>query len=197
MAGALQAKLLPGEHAAEQSERPPGGSLEAYNALLQGRFYHFRNTEADYRKAIDSYTQAIQLDPRYALAWAGLAKAWSGLSVNFLESAPAQEAYAKAREATDRALALAPDLAGAHIARGLLYLNADFNWRGAQVEFRRALELAPNDGEAKFRFGSQLATFGELDPAIELTRQGARHRTAAGQLVQLARRVFLGAQPSR
>ena len=171
VAGALRAKLLSGEHVAEQSERPPGGSLEAYNALLQGRFYHFRNTEADYRKAIDSYSQAIQLDPRYALAWAGLAQAWSGLSVNFLEGAPAQEAYAKAREATDRALALAPDLAAAHIARGLLHLNADFNWRGAEVEFRRAMELAPNDGEARFRFGNQLATFGEVDPAIELTRQ--------------------------
>jgi hypothetical protein len=58
--GALRAKLLPGEHAAAQSERPPGGSLEAYNALLQGRFYRFRQTEADERKAIDFYTQAIE-----------------------------------------------------------------------------------------------------------------------------------------
>jgi TolB-like protein len=66
--GALRAKLLPGEHAAAQSERPPGGSLEAYNALLEGRFYYFRETEVDFRKAIESYTRAIELDPRYALA---------------------------------------------------------------------------------------------------------------------------------
>ena len=56
VAGSLRAKLLPDEHAAAQSERPPSGSLEAYNALLQGRFYSSRGTEADVRKAIESFT---------------------------------------------------------------------------------------------------------------------------------------------
>ena len=55
VAQALKTKLLPGEHAAEQTERPPGGSLEAYNALLQGRFYLYAITEADYRKAIEFF----------------------------------------------------------------------------------------------------------------------------------------------
>ncbi len=84
VAGALKAKLLPGEHAAAQSDRPPSGSLEAYNALLQGRFYFPRHTEADIRRAIESYTQATQLDPRYALAWSGLSQAWTGLGEEFL-----------------------------------------------------------------------------------------------------------------
>jgi TolB-like protein/Tfp pilus assembly protein PilF len=168
---ALRAKLLPAEHAAAQSERPPSGSLEAYNALLQGRFYDSRNTEADDRKAIDSYAQAIELDPRYSLAWAGLAQAWWGLSVHFLEGAPAQEAYAKARAAADRALALSPELAAAHGARGDLLQFADFDWRGAETEYRHALALAPNDAEAKFNLGNLRATFGDLEPAIELTRQ--------------------------
>lgn len=92
---ALRAKLLPGEHAAAQCERPPGGSLEACNALLQGRFYYFRETEADYRKAIQSYTQAIGLDPRYALAWSRLSGAWTDLSGYFLGDAAAQEANQK------------------------------------------------------------------------------------------------------
>jgi TolB-like protein/Flp pilus assembly protein TadD len=171
VAGALRAKLLPGEHAVEQSERPPGGSLEAYNAMLQGRFHRFRETEADYRKAIEYYTHAIELDPRYALAWSGLSRAWTALGIEFLGGAPAQEAYAKARAAADRALALSPDLVAAHIARGRLLQNADFDWRGAEAEFRRAMELAPNDGEAKFYVGNQLATLGEVVPAIDLTRQ--------------------------
>jgi Tfp pilus assembly protein PilF len=85
--------------------------------------------------------------------------------------APLQEAYAKAREAADRAVALAPELAAAHVARGHLLQYADFDWRGAEVEFRRALALAPNDGDVKFYFGNQLATYGEVEPAIELTRQ--------------------------
>ena len=170
--GVLKAKLLPGQHAAAQSERPPGGSLEAYNELLQGRFYYSRFTEADWRKAIDYYTEATQLDPRYALAWSELARVWADLGSAFLEAgAPMQEAYAKGRQAVDRSLALSPDLAAAHLARGFLLLWADFDWRGSEPEYRRALELAPNDGEAKFFLGQQHATFGELQSAIELMQQ--------------------------
>jgi len=171
VAEALRAKLMPGEQVTAQTERPPGGNLEAYNSLLQGRFYIARDTEADYRKAIGFYTQATELDPRYALAWSALSRGWSRLGGGFLEGAAAQQAYAKARESADRALTLAPELAAAHIARGVLLRNADFDWRGAEQEFRRALALAPNDAESKVSFGGQLATFGKLGPAIELTRQ--------------------------
>ena len=167
---ALQAKLLAGEHAAVQTERPPSGKLEAYNAFLQARFFERRGTEADYRKAIEFYTQAIELDPRYARAWSGLSGAWSGLGATFLEGTSAQEAYAKARAAADRALILFPELAAAHIARGQLLYLADFDWRGSEAEYRRALELAPSDGRAKYALGVQLATFGQLEQAIELTR---------------------------
>lgn len=169
VAGALKAKLLPGAHAAAQSDRPPSGNLEAYNALLQGRFYLLRsNTEM--RKAIDSYTQAIALDPGYALAWSGLSETWTRFAGFSLEGAAAQEAYAKAREAANRALALSPELAAAHVARGYL-LYAEFDWRGAETEYHRALTLAPNDADAKIYFGKLLATFGEPEQALELTRE--------------------------
>jgi TolB-like protein len=171
VAGALKTKLLQGEHAAAQSEQPPSGNLEAYNALLQGRFYYLRGAEADIRRAIEFFAQATQLDPRYALAWSELSHAWTFLSGDFLEGAAAQEAYAKAREAADRALALSPDLAAAHNARGDLLQTANLDWRGAEAEYRRALELSPNDAQAKFNLGSQLAIYGEMDQAIELTRQ--------------------------
>ncbi len=171
VAGALEAKLLPGGHAAAQSERPPSGSLEAYNAYLQGQFYYSRHTEEDDRKAAEFYTQASELDPRYALAWSKLALTWTDLGANYLGGAPGQEAYANARAAVDRALALSPELAAAHFARGALLQLADFDWYGAEAEFRRAVDLAPNDGHAKFLLGSQLATFGEVKQAIELTQQ--------------------------
>jgi TolB-like protein/Tfp pilus assembly protein PilF len=171
VAGALKTKLLPGEHAAAQSEQPPSGNLEAYNALLQGRFYYPRGTEADMRRAIEFFGQATQLDPRYALAWSELSHAWTTFSGDFLEGAAAQQANAKAREAADRALALSPNLAAAHNARGDLLQLVDFEWRGAEAEYRRALELSPNDAKAKFNLGTQLAIYGELDQAIELTRQ--------------------------
>jgi len=168
---ALRTKLLPGEHAAAQTDRPPGGSLEAYNTLLQGRFYYSRHTEADFRKAIQYYAQATELDPRYALAWSELARAWTILGAFYVMGEPAHEAYVKARAAADRALALSPNLAAAHVARAEVLEYADFDWRGAEAEFRRALALAPNDAEAKFYFGVQLAAIGELERAIDLTRQ--------------------------
>jgi len=171
VAGALRARLLPREAAAVQSERPPGGNLEAYNAYLQARFYERRGAEADYRNAIGFYTQATDIDPRYALGWSGLSGAWTGLGVEFLEGARAQEAYAKARAAANRALTLSPELADAHIALGQLLYNADFDWRGAEAQYRRALELTPNDGRAKFAFGVQLATFGHIEQAIKLTQE--------------------------
>jgi TolB-like protein/Tfp pilus assembly protein PilF len=171
VAQALKAKLLPGEHPAEQSERPPSGSLEAYNALLQGRFYAFSFREEDLHKAIDFFKQATELDPRYALAWSHLSRAWTDFASAYLEGAPAHEVYAKSREAADRALMLAPALTEAHVARGSLLLRGDFDLRGAETEYRRALALAPNDSTAKFELGVVLSTSGELEQAIELTRQ--------------------------
>jgi len=171
VAGALRTKLLPGEHAAAQSERPPSGGLDAYNAFLQGQFYNSRATEADFRKAIEFFTQATELDPHYALAWSTLSRAWTNLSIHFLAGTRAQDAFANARAAADRALALSPELANAHVARGFLHLVADFDWRAAEAEFHRAIELAPSDAEAKFWLGRQLAVLGNVDRAIEFTRE--------------------------
>jgi TolB-like protein/Tfp pilus assembly protein PilF len=168
---ALKTKLLPGEHASEQSDRPPSGSLEAYNALLQGRFYVARGSQADFRKAIEFFTQATELDARYALAWTGQANCWDSLASGYLDGAQAQDAYAKARDAVDRALRISPDLAAAHIARGNLLRNADFDWRGSAEQYRLAIALAPGAGVALYALGKQLATTGEVDKAIELTRQ--------------------------
>ncbi len=168
--GALRAKLVVSRHAAAQSEQPPSGSLEAYNAYLQGRFYVSRDTEADDRKAIEYFAQASELDPRYALALSWQSKTWTDLASQYLQGPALQEAFAKARSAADRALSVAPELAAAHLARGDVLQNADFNWRGAEAEYRRATEFAPNDAQSKIDLGGQLATFGEVEQAIELTR---------------------------
>jgi len=187
VARVLRAKLLPGEQSAAQSDRPPDGSLEAYNALLLGRFYASRYTEGDYREAIEQYTRATQLDPRYALAWSGMSEVWANLGYGFLAGAPAQEAYAKARAAADRALALSPELASPHLIRGMLLQEDDLNWRGAEAEYRRAQALAPNDGHVKYALGHLLVAFGDLDAAIELTQQ-----SLAVDPLQANRYVWLG-----
>ncbi len=171
VAGALKTKLVPGKYAVAQSEQPPSGNLEAYNALLQGRFYFARGAESDFRKAIDFLTQATQLDPRYALAWSELSRAWIALSSDFLEGAAAQAANAKAREAADLALTHSPDLAAAHNARGDVLQLVDFDWRGAEAEYRRALALSPNDAEAQYNLGTALASYGDMERAIGLMQQ--------------------------
>jgi TolB-like protein/Flp pilus assembly protein TadD len=171
VAGALKVKLVPGEHAAEQSDRPPGGRLDAYNAVLEGRFHASRGTEAETRKALESYKQAIELDPRYAFAWSNLSEAWITLGSEFLEGPPAQDAYTKARAASDHALALSPDLAAAHRVRGDLLQNVDFDWRGAAAEYRRALELQPSHAGGKVLLANLRATLGEVAEAVDLLRQ--------------------------
>jgi TolB-like protein/Flp pilus assembly protein TadD len=171
VAGVLKTKLLGGENAVAQNDRPPSGSLDAYNAYLQGKFYLARQNEADFRKAIDAFTTATRIDPRYAEAWADLSNAWSDLGQEFLSGAAAQAAYAQARAAVNTALALSPDLANAHSAKGNLLLSADTNWSGAEAEFRRALQLEPSLAAAKGNLGAVLGTLGHPQQAADLTQQ--------------------------
>ena len=174
VAKALKAKLLPGASAARQDDRPPSGSLGAYNDLLKGRFFYSRVSEGDLRKAIGFYTEATRTDPKYALAWAELGRTLSGLAEEFLVGAPAREANARALEATKRALALDPQLAFAHAARGYVLLAADFDWRGAEAEYRRAEQIAPRDPQIQFYLGNMSATLGQVQEAVAITRKALR-----------------------
>ena len=170
----LKVKLVPGEAPAGQNDRPLSGNLDAYNVWLQGNFYSARDTEEDLRHAIDLFRAATRLDPRYAAAWSSLSIASTGLAAEFLGAAAARQANVEGRSAADTALALAPDSARAHAARGLVLTRADLDWSGAQAEFSRAVHLTPNDGEMKFWLGLQVAIVGEPERAVELTRQALR-----------------------
>ena len=169
--GALKTKLLANDSAASQTDRPPSGNLDAYAAYLQGNFYAARNSEADLRQASASYAKATRLDPRYALAWAMSAQANLRLAAGFLAGAEEQRVYAQAREASNTALMLDPNHAAAHSAHGQLLTFVDFDWNGAEVEFRRALQLAPNDNEALGNLGILIAMRGHPEQAIELIRR--------------------------
>jgi TolB-like protein/Tfp pilus assembly protein PilF len=173
VAGVLKTKLLGGSRAFAQNDRPPGGNLDAYNAYLQGTFYLARQNEADFRKSIDAFTTATRLDPRYAQAWANLSNVWSDLGQEFLGGASAQAAFTQARAAVNTALALDPDLAIAHSAKGNLLLSADSDWTGAEAQFRRALQLDPNSAAAKGNLGAVLGTLGHPEQGAELTRQAS------------------------
>ena len=180
VADALKAKLLDGGGAVVQSERPPSGSLDAWNAYSRARFNDATINLADARAAIGFYEQAIALDPRYARAYAGMAVTWTTLGGTYLSGDEQKEAYVKGRAAVDRALQLDPTVAVAHAARGLLLQWADVDWTGAEVEYRRALELAPADGLARFSLARLLGTLGHPQQAIEGLRQAIANDPRTG-----------------
>ncbi len=171
VADALKARLLSPSAAAVQDEHPPSGNLDAYTAYLQGKFHVARNTEADQRKAADAYLTATRIDPKYALAWAELARTWTGQVVQFLSGQEAEQVVAKAWSAVETALSLSPNLAAAHTAHGRLLAATRYDWVGAEAAYRRALQLAPNDGAAMHNLGLQLATLGQVEQAAALTRK--------------------------
>ena len=148
----------------------PTENAQAHQFYLQGVFYHARGSKEDYRKAIDFYREAVRLDPRYALAWTELSISWMNLSRKFLNGQEAQDAYAQALAAAQSALALDPNLAAAHTARGLV-LESNFDWKGAEAEFRRAIELAPHDDAPKATLADLMATLGHPEQAVGLARE--------------------------
>jgi tetratricopeptide (TPR) repeat protein len=150
---------------------PSNQNVEAYNALLQGNFYDNRRTADDTRKAIRYYQEAIRLDPRYALAYAQLSAAWRQLAATWLVSGEANEGFAKARNAAQTALSLAPDLAAAHEALGFVLVTPDLDFAAAEAEFRKAEKLAPADAGPKFALSFVFAVQGRLAEAENIMRQ--------------------------
>jgi adenylate cyclase len=150
--------------------QPGTTDLEAYGLYLQGRFYANRFTESDLRRALDLYRQAVEKDPSYADAYAAIAESWTWLADDWV--AP-REAYPRSKEAARRALELDPDLASGHNWIGGVYWNYDWNFDGAEREYRRAIELNPNDAEAIAYLALLLAIRGRRDEAVVFTERAA------------------------
>ena len=165
----LKIKLLGAP--AKSDAAPSNDNLAAYNALQQGTFYFRLSTEEGTRKATEFYGEAIRLDPRYALAYAQLSAAWRQLAATWLGGAEANEAYAKARNAAQTALSLAPDLAAAHEALGFVLVTPDLDFAAAEAEFRKAEKLAPADAGPKFALSFLFAAQGRLAEAENIMRQ--------------------------
>jgi TolB-like protein/Tfp pilus assembly protein PilF len=165
----LKIKLLGAP--AKSDAAPSNDNLAAYNALQQGTFYFGLSTEEGTRKATEFFGEAVRLDPRYALAYANLSFAWRQLAATWLGGAEANEAYAKARNAAQTALSLAPNLAAAHGARGFVLLTPDLDFAAAEAEFRQAEKLAPADAGPKNNLGVVFAAQGRLKEAENMMRQ--------------------------
>jgi TolB-like protein/DNA-binding winged helix-turn-helix (wHTH) protein/Tfp pilus assembly protein PilF len=142
---------------------------EAFDAYLQGYYFFERNTDKDTDMAAKSYERATQLDPSFPLAWVGLSRARKWQAVRGL--IPKDEGYRVAREADERALALDPNLATAHVQMGRIKQQVDFDWTGADASFQRAAALEPGNPEAVRMAASSARLLGRFDEAFQLARR--------------------------
>jgi TolB-like protein/DNA-binding winged helix-turn-helix (wHTH) protein/Flp pilus assembly protein TadD len=145
---------------------------EAFDAYLQGHYYFERDSDRDTEMAAKYYERATQLDPSYALAWAGLSRArnWQ-VNVNLI---PAEDGRRLALEAVERALALNPSLAEAHAQMGRIQQQVDFDWVGADASIQRALALEPGDPEFVRLAAFSATILGRLDAAPPLNRRAVK-----------------------
>jgi len=167
VAESLKGKLL-GEERQQLAKRGTENA-EAYRLYLQGRYLWNRRTCKEIMQAIEYFNQAIAKDPGYAMAYSGLADCYNVLP--FYMGMPRRDAYPKSRAAALEALKLDGNLAEPHAALADIKGSLDWDWAGAEVEFRRAIALNPNYATAHQWFSSLLDTLGRHDEALAEIRQ--------------------------
>jgi serine/threonine protein kinase/Tfp pilus assembly protein PilF len=144
-------------------------NAEAYNLYLQGRFFWEKRTEEGFKKAVECFKQAIELDPSYSLAYVGLANTYGTFAgYGFLSL---DEAIPRVRTLLEKALSIDDEIADAHTLMAQITYAYDWDWEGAEKEFKLALQLNPNSMYAHMWFSIYLAKMGRMDKALEeLTR---------------------------
>jgi eukaryotic-like serine/threonine-protein kinase len=157
----LRPKLTGAE--VKQLARHETENPEAYQLYLQGLFYWNKWTQDGFQKATDFFRQAVEKDPSYAQAYAGLADAYTFMGASGYV-AP-QQVWQIAKSAAMQSVKIDDTLPEGHISLALVRENFDWDWTGAEKEFRRALELNPNSAEAHHWYGDFLTRLGRFDEA--------------------------------
>ena len=160
IAEALKVELLP-----DQGRRAAGPSAEAYELYLRGRYFWNKRTEGDLNKAIDCFNRALEDEPGYAQAYAGVADCYSMLGWNSM--LPPDVALPKARSAAVKALKLNDRLAEAHASLAFCKMFHEWDWVGAEREFKRALELNPSYPAARPWYAFLMSASGRHTEAIK------------------------------
>ncbi len=163
---------LSGEEKKKLKKRPTENA-EAYQLYLQGRYFLNKRTTDWIRKGIDFFHRSIDIDPAYALAYAGLADAFAFLASSTGEQ-PATEFYPKAEAAARRALELDPSLAEAHTSLGFYHLLYEFDFDAAEREFRRAVELNSTYANAHDGYSFYFKATAQHERAIGACRQAQK-----------------------
>ena len=170
IASALKAELSPDERT--RVRRKPTSDVQAYQLYLQGRHCYTRYTEEGIRKGIEYFRQAIAADPGYALAHVGMALAYGELAAGQGGGGARPDvAHHQAMEAVTKALALDSELGEAHSVLALLKMVHDFDWVGAEEEFKLALELSPGSADIYDHYGWLCGALERYEEAIALVKR--------------------------
>src|SRR6266566_2821130 len=143
---------------------------EAYQLYLKGRYFLNARTEESTGKAIEYFQQAIAKDPIYALAYSGLADSYSALAFP-IEAVTPREAMPKAKEAAMKALAIDNALGEAHASLGYVKFYFDWDWPGAETEFKRGIELNPAYAEGHHYYSHYLIAMGRDEESLNESRR--------------------------
>ncbi len=154
---------LTGDQKSRLAKRPTDDPV-AYRLYLNGLYYWNKGTESGFKQALDYFNQAIDKDPKFALAQAGLADTYS-LFADSGYLAPG-DAWPRAKTAAMVAVGIEDSLAEAHTSLALVKAYYDWDWAGAEKEFQRAIDLNPNSAAAHHWYGSFLAKMGRQDDAL-------------------------------
>ena len=141
---------------------------EAFNLVLQGRFFFDQSGRENLERAEEYFRQALERDPGYAPAWAGLSQVYlRQANLGFLPSV--DDGHRRARETAEKALKLDPKLADAYLALGRIQRSVDWDWAAADASYRKALDLDPGGAETLRQAGNMAAFIGRWNDAIDLT----------------------------
>lgn len=166
-------------------------NLEAYNLYLKGRYYCEMMTVDGFDKALELFEQSLLEDPNYALAYTGLATVywyktyWGNLSPNDL--------YPRVKEYTDKALEIDDTLAEAHSLLGCINMNYFWDWKLAERDFKKALQLNPNSALSHFYYSILLTFTGRKEEAISETKQAQKLDPLSCYINGLAALIFYSA----
>jgi Tol biopolymer transport system component/serine/threonine protein kinase/tetratricopeptide (TPR) repeat protein len=166
---------------------------EARQLYVAGHYFSTRRTADGLRQAIGRFERAVELDPSFAIAYAELADCYALL--NWYVEPPPPDAFSRARAAAIKAVAADPNLAEAHASLGYIKLHYDRDWKGAEAEFRRAIELRPGNALAHRWYAFNLSAVGRHDEALteikraqQISPESPVIATAVANVFFLARR---------
>jgi eukaryotic-like serine/threonine-protein kinase len=138
---------------------------EAYPLYLKGRYHWNKGTVAGFQKALELFEQAIEKDPTYALAWAGVSDCYAMLGMDRFAAMSSRDAHPKAKAAARKALDIDDGLAEAHTSLGYARL-VSWEWAGAEEELRRAIQLNPDYAQAHHFYGFLLGARGRVEESL-------------------------------